>query len=139
MQAVGQASAELRATVEELKAVTKAYIAVAMKHPTDENTRNGSCTLRQLGLQQEAAALAGKTRVPVLTVPVEVQPDGRYGELPYVTKVDANVDFVGGVNMPKKMSVIDNFNQVRWRCARCFERTAWRVLPTAPSSSPDCQ
>lgn len=107
-----QSSTELNATVEELKCVTKAYISIALKHPTEEHTK-GRCSFKQMGLDKEITAITGKTRVPVLTVPVEMQPDGRYGELPYVRKVVPEVDFVGGVNMPKKMSVIDSFNQVR--------------------------
>ena len=119
VQEVAQTSAELRATVAELKTVARAYTAIAMQHPSEDHTMHGGCTLRQLGLQQQAAAIAGKDRVPVLTVPVEVRPGARYGELPYVIKVADDVEFVGSVNMPKKMSVIDNFNQVRLMCALC--------------------
>lgn len=90
-----------------------AYISIALKHPSEEHTRKGRCTLAHMGLACEASAIAGKTRVPVLTADVEVRPDAMYGELPYVRKVAAEVDFVGGVNVPKKVAVIDNFNHVR--------------------------
>lgn len=112
MQEVCHSSAELNATVEELRCVTGAYISIALKHPTEDNVKKGRCSFKQMDLGKETAAIAGKARVPVLTVPVEVQPDGRYGELPYVRKVAPEVDFVGGVNMPKKMTVTDSLNQV---------------------------
>jgi hypothetical protein len=111
-QDVRRSSAELSATVDELRGVTQAYVNIALKHPSEEHLR-GRCSFKQLGLGKETAEIAGKTRVPVLTVPVEVEPDGSYGELPYVYKVVAEVDFVGGVNVPKKMTVIDSLNQAR--------------------------
>jgi hypothetical protein len=114
LQEVCRASAELSKTVEEHRAVTQAYISIAMKHPTEGNIKSGRCSFAQMDLNKEAAGISGKVRVPVLTCPVAVQPDTQYGELPHVKRVSPAVDFVGGVNMPKKMSVIDSFNQVRF-------------------------
>lgn len=51
--------------------------------------------------------LIGAPEVPLLSVPLPVNPAGRYPleELPMVASVDSTIKFVGGINKPKLVGV----------------------------------
>jgi hypothetical protein len=109
VQAVAAVSTELAATVRELEDIVGTYTPLAIAEVAP--ARQAHSTVNDV-VPGAARKLQGKTRVPVLSLPLPKQPDGKYDDLPYVAKVHAKIRFVGGVNAPKLLYVEDNFGKV---------------------------
>ena len=113
MQMVSEQGGRHRAQVAELQDAIAAYTELALA--SIPPTKRASATVAQVAPRMQRG-VAGKQHCPVLSLPVEVRPDGKYEGLPYVKRVLPGIRFVGGINVPKLIEVEDNFGQVRGCC-----------------------
>ncbi len=61
--------------------------------------------------------------VPVLTLPLPVDPTGQYADVPYVAAVGDSVRFVGGINKPKLLEVTDSTGARRRQLVKGGQKT----------------
>lgn len=111
-------STALRPIIVELKAIVRAYRELSLA-PVDyaRASRNKKLPLDGLSKRMTKRQFPRLGLVPVLSHALPVAADARYvpEEFPRVDSIDGTVTFVGGINLPKLITVRDQFGQVRRR------------------------
>jgi hypothetical protein len=118
-QSVAHTSSTVKGVIQDMSAAIGAYTAIAVASVPDTKRH---CTTVPMIAPDATRALKAAKRAPVLTLPVDVRPDGDYSGLPHVVAVLPAVTFVGGVSAPKRLEVEDNYRQVRALCTTQMHR-----------------
>ena len=107
----------LRPVLVELELVVAAYRELSLASVDIAKLQAAGMTLPLDSLSKKM----GKRQfprlgvVPVLTWPLPVNPEGVYNpdDMPRVESIETHVRFVGGINLPKLITIRDSFGQVR--------------------------